>query len=193
MKNIPRRQTGRRIPTFAFVGSSGSGKTTLIEGVLPFLRAHGYRVGVVKQARRGFEIDRPGKDSHRLRHAGAAQVLVGSNRQWALIGDEPAGAEDPRLESLVARFDPGEIDLVLAEGFSHEVVPKIEVFRPAHGRPPRCWPLDPDVVAVASDADLVVEPPAARLDLNRPEAVAEFIAGRASAGRRPVVAPRSGG
>jgi len=193
MKNIPRLATQRPIPTFAFVGSSGSGKTTLIEGVLPFLQAHGYRVGVVKHAHRGFEIDRPGKDSHRVRRAGAVQVLLGSNRQWALIGEQPPGADDPRLEALVARFDPREIDLVLAEGFSHEAVPKIEVFRPAHGRPPRCWPLDPDVVAVASDADLVVEPPVTRLELNRPESVAEFIAGRASAGRRPVVAPRSGG
>jgi molybdopterin-guanine dinucleotide biosynthesis protein MobB len=192
MKNIPRLPTGRRIPTFAFVGSSGSGKTTLIEGVLPFLQAHGYRVGVVKHAHRGFEIDRPGKDSHRVRRAGAVQVLLGSNRQWALIGEQPPGADDPRLDALIARFDPREIDLVLAEGFSHEAVPKIEVFRPAHGRPPRCWPLDPDVVAVASDADLVVEPPVTRLELNRPESVAEFIAGRASPERRAVGGPRFG-
>jgi len=192
MKNIPRLPTRRPIPTFAFVGSSGSGKTTLIEGVLPFLQAHGYRVGVVKHAHRGFEIDRPGKDSHRVRRAGAVQVLLGSNRQWALIGEQPPGADDPRLQALVARFDPREIDLVLAEGFSHEAVPKIEVFRPAHGRPPRCWPLDSDVVAVASDADLVVEPPVTRLELNRPESVAEFIAGRASPERRAVGGPRSG-
>ena len=192
MKNIPWLETGQRIPTFALVGSSGSGKTTLIEGVLPFLQGYGYRVGVVKHAHRGFEIDHPGKDSYRVRRAGVAQVLVGSNRQWALIGDEPAGAVDPRLGSLVARFTPGDIDLVLAEGFSHEAVPKIEVFRPAHGRPPRCWPLDRDVVAVASDAELVVERPVVRLDLNRPESVAEFIAGSASSGRRPVGVPLSG-
>jgi molybdopterin-guanine dinucleotide biosynthesis adapter protein len=176
----------------AFVGSSGSGKTTLIERVLPFLLAYGYRVGVVKHAHQGFEIDHPGKDSHRVRRAGAAQVLVGSNRQWALIGDEPPGADEPRLGSLVARFAPGEIDLVLAEGFSHEAVRKIEVFRPAHGRPPRCWPHDPDVVAVASDAELAVEKPVVRLDLNRPESVAEYIAGCASSSRRLVVVPHSG-
>ncbi len=192
MKDIPWRDSGLRIPTFAFVGSSGSGKTTLIEGVLPFLQAHGYRVGVVKHAHQGFEIDHPGKDSYRVRRAGAAQVLVGSNRQWALIGDEPPGAVDPQLGSLVARFTPGDIDLVLAEGFSHEAVPKIEVFRPAHGRPPRCWPLDRDVVAVASDAELVVERPVVRLDLNRPESVAEFVAGSASSSRRPVGVPLSG-
>ena len=192
MKDIPWRDSGLRIPTFAFVGSSGSGKTTLIEGVLPFLQARGYRVGVVKHAHQGFEIDHPGKDSYRVRRAGAAQVLVGSNRQWALIGDEPPGAADPQLGSLVARFSPGDIDLVLAEGFSHEAVRKIEVFRPAHGQPPRCWPLDRDVVAVASDAELVVERPVVRLDLNRPESVAEFIAGSASSSRRPVGVPLSG-
>ena len=192
MKDIPWRESCLRIPAFAIVGSSGSGKTTLIERVLPFLLAYGYRVGVVKHAHQGFEIDHPGKDSYRVRRAGAAQVLVASNRQWALIGDEPAGAVDPQLGSLLARFTPGDIDLVLAEGFSHEAVPKIEVFRPAHGRPPRCWPLDRDVVAVASDAELVVERPVVRLDLNRPESVAEFIAGSASSSRRPVGVPLSG-
>ena len=191
MRNILRLETGERVPAIALVGSSGSGKTTLIEAVLPFLKAYGYRVGVVKHAHRGFEIDQPGKDSFRVRRAGAAQVLVGSNRQWALIGDEPPGAEDPRLASLVARFSPGDIDVVLAEGFSHEAVPKSEVFRPAYGRAPRCWPGDPDVVAVASDADLPVEPPVVRLDLNRPESVAEFIADWASSSRQPVVRPRS--
>lgn len=182
MKNI--------LPVFAFVGSSGSGKTTLIERVLPVLRARGYRIGVVEHAHHGFEIDHPGKDSHRVRRAGAAQVLIASNRQWALIADETAGADDPRLESLVAHFTAGEVDLVLAEGFAHDAVRKIEVYRPAHGRPPRCWPHDPDVVAVASDAELVVERPVARLDLNRPESVAEFIAGSASSGGARV-APRS--
>ena len=91
----------------------------------------------------------------------------------------------------MARFAPGEIDLVLAEGFSHEAVPKIEVYRPAYGRSPRCWPGDPDVVAIASDADLPVVPPVVRLDLNRPESVAEFIADWVSSSRRPVLRPRS--
>ncbi len=189
MRNIRWPESGDPLPTFAIVGSSGSGKTTLIERVLPFLRAYGYRVGVVKHAHEGFEIDQPGKDSHRVRRAGAAQVLVGSNRQWALIGDELPGTADPQLRALIARFPPGDLDLVLAEGFSHETVRKIEVYRPAHGRPPRCWPEDPDVVALASDADLVVAPPVVRLDLNRPESIAEFIAGCASPGRQPATVP----
>ena len=104
MRNIRWPESGDPLPTFAIVGSSGSGKTTLIERVLPFLRAYGYRVGVVKHAHEGFEIDQPGKDSHRVRRAGAAQVLVGSNRQWALIGDELPGTADPQLRALIARF-----------------------------------------------------------------------------------------
>jgi molybdopterin-guanine dinucleotide biosynthesis protein B len=166
------------IPAVGFVGSSGSGKTTLIERILPVLRSGGYRVGVVKHAHKGFQMDRPGKDSYRVREAGAVQVLVASHRHWALIGEEAPGRPEPSLGRLLGRFSPGEVDLVLAEGFSHERFPKIEVFRPSHGQPPHCWPHDADVVAVASDAPIELPPPLVALDLNRPEQVAEFVLSR---------------
>lgn len=164
-----------RIPLVGLVGSSGSGKTTLLERVLPVLRGAGWRVAVVKHAGAGFDLEEGGKDSHRAREAGAAQVLVASRDRWALLVERADRREEPSLDELVGRFDPAEVDLILAEGFGHETYPKIEVYRPARGRAPVAWPADPSVVAVATDEPLEVGTAVARLDLNRPEAVAAFI------------------
>ena len=130
-------------------GWSGSGKTTLIERLLPELGATGLSVSTIKHARHGFDIDRPGKDSHRHRIAGAREVLVASPDRWALLHEHTGAA--PALAELLARLAP--VDLVLVEGFKHDRIAKLEVHRPSLGREP-LWPADPDVVAVASDAPL---------------------------------------
>ncbi|HTS87393.1 MAG TPA: molybdopterin-guanine dinucleotide biosynthesis protein B [Gemmatimonadales bacterium] len=163
------------VPVVGFVGSSGSGKTTLITAVLPLLMECGRRVGVVKHARHGFDLDRPGKDSHRLREAGATQVMVASRERWALMTETLAAGPEPPFRSLLQQFDPQLVDLVLAEGFAGEPYPKIEVYRPERGNPPKCWPTDPWVVAVATDVLVAVSPPVVRLDLNRPFAIATYI------------------
>jgi molybdopterin-guanine dinucleotide biosynthesis protein MobB len=163
-----------RSPAVGFVGSSGSGQTTLIERLVPVLSTRGLRVGVLKHAQRDFDVDRPGKDSYRVRAAGAREVLVASQRRWALLAEESEPDSEPRLAHTLARFTPGEVDLVLVEGFAHERYPKIEVYRPSHGKPPKCWPGDGDVVAVAADAEIGPSG-VARLDLNDPEAVARFV------------------
>ncbi len=129
------------------VGWSGSGKTTLLTALLPVFRARGLTVSTVKHAHHGFDMDRPGKDSHRHRQAGAAEVLVVSGPRWALL-HEVEGPE-PSLAALLARMAP--VDLVLVEGFKTHPYPKIEVYRPALGKPP-IWPDQPDIVAVATDA-----------------------------------------
>lgn len=169
------RSTSMAPPVVGFVGASGTGKTTLISAVLPFLRAAGLRVGVLKHARHGFDMDRPGKDSYRVREAGAAQVLVASRERWVLLSELDPGQAEPPFRELLDRFDPGLVDVVLAEGFAGESYPKIEVYRPSHGAPPKCWPRDPMIIAVATDAPLEVAAPVRRLDLNAPEIVAEFL------------------
>ena len=155
-------------PVVGFVGASGSGKTTLITAVLPLLRAEGVRVAVLKHAHCGFDMDRPGKDSYRVREAGASEVLIASRSRWAHLGELEDGLDEPPFRALLERFDPARVDLVLAEGFAREAYPKIEVYRPALGEPPRCWPGDPMVIAVATDAPLAVARPVRRLDLNAP-------------------------
>jgi molybdopterin-guanine dinucleotide biosynthesis protein B len=166
------------LPVLGFVGTSGSGKTTLLEQVVGLLTDAGARLAVIKHAKPGFDIDQnPGKDSHRLRLAGADQVLVASRDRWALMAQQPDPLDEPALAAMLGHLDRATIDAVLVEGFAHERYPKIEVYRPARGRPPRCWPLDSSVVAVASDVALETSP-VTWLDLNDPLAVAGFVARR---------------
>ncbi len=151
------------------VGWSGSGKTTLLTGLLPLLKARGLTVSTVKHTHHGFDMDRPGKDTYRHREAGAQEVLVASGERWALL-HEVEGPE-PRLPELLARMQP--VDLVLVEGFKSHPFPKLEVHRPALGKPP-IWLSEHDVVAVATDAPLAACD-RTLLPLNDPAAVAEWL------------------
>lgn len=180
-----RRHPPLPLPVVGFVGASGSGKTTLIAAVLPLFRSAGLRVAVLKHARRGFQLDHPGKDSYRVREAGASQVLIASRAGWALLGEFDGGLEEPPFRHLLGRFDRDRVDVVLAEGFAGESYPKVEVHRPALGQPPRCWPQDPMVIAVATDAPLSVADPVQRLDLNAPAEVAAFLLAHLSGAGAP--------
>ena len=174
--------TRTTLPVLGIVAYSGAGKTTLLTRVLPVLREKGLRVGLVKHAHHGFDPDVPGKDSYRLRKAGAVQTLVASRHRQALITERP-GEREPELSDLLPQLDPALLDLVLVEGFRGETVPKIEVHRPALGHPP-LYPDRPEVVAVACDATPHPDPGGRTLlDLNRPEEVAGFIADLVEQGR----------
>ena len=151
------------------VGWSGCGKTGLIVALLPLLRQAGLRVSTVKHAHHGFDMDRPGKDSYRHREAGAHEVLVATADRWALL-HEVTGPE-PELPELLNKLD--QVDLVLVEGFKRHPFPKIEVFRPALGKPP-IWPEESSIIAVASDEN----PPTGgriALPLNDPAAITAWI------------------
>jgi len=139
---------GTRI--FGLAGWSGSGKTTLVVRLIPAFAARGITVSTVKHAHHDFDVDQPGKDSWRHREAGAREVLVSSSRRWALM-HEHRGAREAGLAELLARLSP--VDLVLVEGFKREPYPKLEVHRPALGKPLLCTD-DPDIVAVASDVPM---------------------------------------
>jgi molybdopterin-guanine dinucleotide biosynthesis adapter protein len=166
----------RIVPVLGFVGASGSGKTTLLEQVVGLLTDAGVHLAVLKQAGPGFEIDpNPSKDSHRLRAAGADQVLVASSDRWALIGQQADPLAEPSLDEMLRRLDGSALDGVLVEGFGHEAYPKIEVYRPARGRPPLFWPHDPSVIAVASDVPLTAYP-ARWLDLNDVPLLTSYVA-----------------
>ncbi len=130
---------------FGLAGWSGSGKTTLMVRLLEELTARGLTVSTIKHAHHDFDIDRPGKDSHRHRQAGACEVMVASSRRWALmheLRDEP----EPSLDALLAHLGP--VDLVLIEGFKAGAHAKLEVRDPDGDRPPLAA-TDPHIVAVA--------------------------------------------
>jgi molybdopterin-guanine dinucleotide biosynthesis adapter protein len=155
---------------FGLAGWSGSGKTTLMTVLIPELLARGISVSTVKHAHHAFDVDQPGKDSWRHRQAGACEVMVASERRWALM-HELRGTPEPALDRLVAQMSP--VDLILVEGFKRDPHPKIEVRRPSLGKPP-LYPDDPSVVAVACNEPL---PGLALpcLPLSDPPAIARFI------------------
>ena len=154
---------------FGFAGWSGSGKTTLIEKLIPLFIARGLKVSLIKHAHHAFDVDQPGKDSYRHRHAGCAEVLVSSSRRWALV-HELRGAQEPGFAKLIERLSP--CDLVLIEGFKRERVPKLEVYRAATGEP-LLHPEDQDIVAIASDQRIDTKLP--QFDLDDAPAIANFV------------------
>lgn len=158
-------------PVLGIAAWSGTGKTTLLTKLLPLLRAHGLRVGMLKHAHHNFDIDHPGKDSYELRKAGAEQMLIASNRRWALMVENPVDG-DVSLWDMLAHLDRGTLDLILVEGFRHEQFPKLELHRASLGKP-LLFPDDATIIALASDTPVDTALP--RLDLNDPAAIAAFI------------------
>jgi molybdopterin-guanine dinucleotide biosynthesis adapter protein len=152
--------------------SSGIGKTTLLTALLPVLAMHGLKVSVIKQTHAEFDIDRPGKDSRRLREAGAAQVLLSSENRWVLMTEQKADAADIRLLEMVEHLDPGLADIVLVEGFRHAPIPKIEVYRPSIGKS-LLADSDPHIIAIATDGEAESDLPI--LDLNDTDVIARFV------------------
>ncbi|HID98738.1 MAG TPA: molybdopterin-guanine dinucleotide biosynthesis protein B [Thiotrichaceae bacterium] len=164
-----------RIPILGFVAYSGTGKTTLLLKIIPLLKAKGLRIGMIKHSHhKKFDIDHPGKDSYRLREAGAEQMLVASRKRWALMVEMEEEFEEPNLEELLSHLEQEKLDLILVEGFKHERFPKIEVHRPSLERP-FIFPEDKAVIAIASDEPLAITTDLPRLDMNQPEQIVVFI------------------
>ncbi len=121
-------------PVIAFVGRPDCGKTTLLEKLIPELRHRGLRIGTIKHHVHEFEMDREGKDTWRHKHAGAQVVALSSPTGLGLIRDND---RDPAVGELLDRYF-FDVDLVLAEGYKHTTLPKIEVYRAAaHPEPLR--------------------------------------------------------
>lgn len=159
----------------AVVGWSGSGKTTLLEFLVGQLAAQGLRVNVLKHSHHDIVLEPPHKDSARLRMAGAAEVMIASPYRYAIMR-ELRGAGEPTLREQLARLAPA--DLTLVEGYKWEPLPKLEVHRPALGRP-ALYPDDAQVIAVASDAPRPagLRPELQWLDLNMPQDVLSWLNG----------------
>ena len=161
---------------FGFAGWSGSGKTTLIEQLIPRLVARVGKVSLIKHAHHAFDVDQPGKDSWRHREAGCTEVLVSSAHRYALM-HELRGAPELSLPEAIDLLTP--CALVLVEGYKTHPLPKLEIWRPAVGKP-LLHPRDPHVLAVATDA------PSALTDcglpvfgLDQPDEIATFVVAHA--------------
>ncbi len=156
---------------YGITGWKNAGKTGLMERLVAEFTARGLKVSTVKHAHHRFDIDHPGKDSHRHREAGAREVILSSGVRWAHMG-ELRGDDEPTLETHLARLAP--CDLVLIEGYKGETHPKIEAHRAETGNP-LIAPDDPRIRAIASDVSLDGMPVPV-LDLDDTTGIADFIA-----------------
>jgi molybdopterin-guanine dinucleotide biosynthesis protein MobB len=160
-----------KAPRIAFVGRHNSGKTTLLLAVLPLLVAKGLRVGYLKHAHAGFDIDRPEKDSYRARRTGVLQTIVTGGGQTAVIDD----AEDLTLDAAIARYAREDLELLVVEGFKAEPLPKIEVARRALSTELLCLN-DRNLVATVTDFE--VSPAVPHFGLDDSRRIADFVAAR---------------
>jgi molybdopterin-guanine dinucleotide biosynthesis adapter protein len=161
----------RQPKIFGVTGWKNSGKTGLVVRLVRELTARGYRVSTVKHAHHDCDVDRPGADSHQHREAGAHEVALVSGARVAVM-QELRGAPEPSLEDILARLAP--CDIVLVEGYKREPIPKIEARRREAKSMSPLAPLDPQILAIASDhaSDTDGLP---HFDLDDTDGVADFI------------------
>lgn len=139
------------IPLITFSGYANSGKTTIVEKIIAALQKRGLSVATIKHAGHGYEIGPKGKDSSRYFQAGAVKVVLAGPESLTI---HEKIKKTPTLKEICARIQ--DVDLILAEGFKKEPVPKIEVFRQDIS-PERLS--SADVIAVVSDVPLEEEIP----------------------------------
>ena len=160
---------------FGVTGWKNSGKTTLVVKLVEYFVSQGLRVGTIKRAHCGFDIDQPGTDSYKHREAGAQEVMIASSKRWAKMHELQDEGEQP-LSELLKQF--GDLDLVIVEGYKGDNHPKIQAVRPSISLKPMNNDKANNIVALAAEspvnaADLNVDGPV--LDLNDVEAIAAYI------------------
>ncbi|TLE12588.1 bifunctional molybdopterin-guanine dinucleotide biosynthesis adaptor protein MobB/molybdopterin molybdotransferase MoeA [Vibrio cholerae] len=158
------------LPLLGFAAYSGTGKTTLLEALLPKLTEAGLRIGLLKHAHHDFDVDKPGKDSYRLRKAGASQMLIASRNRHALMTETPDA--EAEFDYLLTRFDAEKLDVILVEGCKNIAFPKIELHRAEVGKP-WLYPHDENIIAIA--ADEAVETALPQMHINDLDAIADFV------------------
>ncbi len=109
-------------PIVCVVGTSDSGKTMLVARLVTELRHLGYRVGTVKHAPHGADLDVQGKDSWKHARAGAEFSAVVTPDGVAFFQTLEA---EPSLEQVVSYFQGA--DVVVVEGYKYLAYPKILV------------------------------------------------------------------
>ncbi|MEY8829442.1 molybdopterin-guanine dinucleotide biosynthesis protein B [Sedimentitalea sp. XS_ASV28] len=154
---------------YGVVGWKNTGKTGLVERLVHEITGRGMTVSTLKHAHHTFDVDQPGRDSHRHRVAGAQEVLLSSGKRWALM-HELRDAPEPGMQALLARLSP--VDLVLVEGYKREGHAKIETHRAEVGQELIARD-DPSVRAVASDTAITLDRPV--FDLDDTAGIADFI------------------
>jgi molybdopterin-guanine dinucleotide biosynthesis protein B len=135
-------------PMVGITGWKNSGKTTLAARLIAELCKRGYVVSAIKHAHERFDIDQSGRDSHKLREAGARRVILSSPQRWALM-HELRGEPEMQFTQIVSEVGP--CDVIVIEGYKREPFPKIEIRRDSGASRQPLAGSSPQVVAIASD------------------------------------------
>ncbi len=153
-------------PVVVFVGLSGTGKTTFLEKLIPELKSRGLHLAVLKHDTHGFEMDKPGKDTYRMKAAGADSITICSGSKLAIIETLP---EEPSVSKILSKLQP--VDLALVEGYKKSRYPKIEIHRAVLEKP--LITDEADLLAVVTDEPLPVSKP--QFDLEDAAGVASLL------------------
>jgi molybdopterin-guanine dinucleotide biosynthesis protein MobB len=97
------------------VGTKNSGKTTVSEFLVKSLSERGLKVATVKHIHHEFTIDTEGKDTFRMRKAGARLVISFSPSEIAIL--RPPGNVEEEFEELSEQMVTQGFDYLVVEGF----------------------------------------------------------------------------
>lgn len=161
------KKDSRNTPSLSFTAKSGTGKTTYLEKLLPLLKQHNLRIAVVKHDAHGFQIDKPGKDSYRLSHAGADHMILTSKDQTAAMFSHPDF--HPDLDAILDRIE--NVDFIITEGYKLGDQKKIHLLRKGYNEIPAGS--TENVIAYVTDFPYEADVPV--FDLNHPEDIVLFL------------------
>ena len=114
------------------VGRKNAGKTTLAVALAAEYVRRGRRVMTIKHSDHPADVDRAGTDSWRHFNEGSAERTLLAAPGLRVLFERAADEYDP--VALARRYLEGA-DIVVAEGYKHARVPKVEVYRPTVGPP----------------------------------------------------------
>lgn len=131
--NFDKSVKGRKQAVLAISGIKKSGKTMLIEKLIPLLSERGIKVAIIKHDAHCFTPDTPGTDTYRFFAAGACGTVIYDIEKYSMTRRVSVAHQE------LSEMFP-EADLVLCEGLSRSLYPKIEIIPLDSDEAPICDP-----------------------------------------------------